>query len=78
MMVVMEGGFTQKDAFDVYCKWFKDRIGKRIYRRKTTCNCVCCQNIVKEGLIIRDEDHAEYLIDISTELGIEYSDKPLQ
>jgi hypothetical protein len=55
-------------------KWFTDRIGQRIYRDKTTCDCDVCNCVHKEGLIIIDEMHAIYLNDISFEMGIEYRD----
>lgn len=42
-------------------QWFLDRIGKTVYRDKSTCTCESCQKVLKEGLIIRDEQHARYL-----------------
>lgn len=45
-------------------KWFNDRIGKRVYRNLTSCGCLTCQRVYKEGLIIADETHASYLYDI--------------
>lgn len=57
-------------------KWFTDRIGKRIYRDKTTCNCETCTRGWKEGVIIRDEDHAIYLELEQHELDIDYRDNP--
>ena len=44
-------------------QWFIDRIGKRIYREKNVCNCEVCTAVHKEGLIITDEQHANYLYD---------------
>ena len=44
-------------------KWFIDRIGKRVYRSKTECNCVSCQQSYENGLIILDDMHAIYLFD---------------
>jgi hypothetical protein len=41
--------------------WFKDRIGKRIYRDATTCKCHTCNDIVENGMIIHDEFHADYI-----------------
>lgn len=45
-------------------QWFLDRIGKRVFRNKTSCECGVCANVSKKGLIISDEMHAEYLFDI--------------
>lgn len=55
-------------------QWFKDRIGTRVFRGKVSCECKSCTCIEKIGLIITDLDHAIYLNDISSELGIEYRD----
>lgn len=52
--------------------WFKKRQGKRIYRDKGTCNCKDCQEVVKNGLIITNEWHAEYLYDNQCEQGLKY------
>ena len=52
--------------------WFKKRIGKRLYRDKGTCNCKDCQEVEKNGLIINDEWHAEYLYDNQCEQGLKY------
>lgn len=45
-------------------KWFTDRIGKVVYRNKTTCDCDICNDGYNKGLLIRDEFHAEYVYDI--------------
>jgi len=44
-------------------KWFIDRIGKIVYRNKTSCRCETCDKVYKNGLIISDENHAIYLHD---------------
>jgi hypothetical protein len=70
-------------------QWFIDRIGKRIYRRAIeTCSCKFCSYpadfIIDDGKRkdgtqeLRRTFHAQYLFDCSRELGIEYSDKPLE
>lgn len=41
--------------------WFIDRIGKRVFRNDTGCECLECYNIVKSGFIIENCDMAEYL-----------------
>jgi len=45
-------------------EWFIKRIGKRIYRDKVGCNCKDCVANFEKGLIVIDEQHAEYLADI--------------
>jgi hypothetical protein len=55
-------------------QWFIDRIGKRIYREKNICDCEVCTKVYKEGLIITDEQHANYLYDCQ-ELDLIYYDK---
>lgn len=56
-------------------KWFENRIGKRIYRDKVSCNCETCNNVWKNGLIVADKEHAYYLEMISRDLNINYRDK---
>ncbi len=50
-------------------QWFIDRIGKRIYRDVSTCTCNTCKEIEENGLVIFDEQHADYLADIDEEFG---------
>lgn len=45
-------------------KWLIERIGKRVFRNKTTCPCAVCERVYQEGLVIADEGHAVYLSDI--------------
>lgn len=45
-------------------QWFIDRIGKRVYRNKTSCECQPCAEVYANGLIINDELHADYLCDL--------------
>ncbi len=42
-------------------KWFTDRIGKRIYRDDQGCKCETCADVLKNGLIILGQEHAEHL-----------------
>jgi hypothetical protein len=44
-------------------EWFTERIGKRIYRDDSGCPCGTCHQIIKEGFIVNDEDHAQYIFD---------------
>lgn len=57
--------------------WFKDRIGKRIFRTtKSSCGCVECLDVEKRGLKISTEDAARYLFDCAqNEMGMRYADK---
>ena len=55
-------------------QWFIDRIGKRVYRGQTSCQCESCKRIGKEGLIISDLMHAEYLYDVEGISQIESED----
>lgn len=64
----------EKD-FNKRLKWFQDRVGKIIYRGKTSCECEICDCVKNEGLIIMHDMHAIYLNDCSFELEIEYRDK---
>ena len=57
-------------------QWFKDRIGKRIYRYDVSCECEVCKAVGAHGLIIADDMHAHYLFDCEAELGIVYRDEP--
>lgn len=57
--------------------WFKERIGKRVYRTKSTCTCEICKNVFENGLIISDELHAHYLYDCQNELRLVYEDKKI-
>ena len=42
-------------------KWFINRINKRVFRDKTSCPCHTCEEIFKEGLIIGNATHADYI-----------------
>ena len=52
-------------------QWFVERIGKRIFRDKNNppCGCHTCNEIEKNGMIITDENHAQYLFDIQNEFA---------
>jgi hypothetical protein len=56
-------------------QWFIDRIGKRVYRDKNTCDCEICKIVFENGLIIKNEMHATYLYDVQHELQYIYSDE---
>lgn len=54
--------------------WFKERVGKRLYRTKSHCTCKVCYDVFHNGVIVQDELHAIYLFDCQTELGLFYFD----
>jgi hypothetical protein len=56
-------------------QWFKDRVGKKVYRTKSTCNCMVCYDVFMNGLVIADEFHANYLFDCQNELDLYYFDE---
>jgi hypothetical protein len=58
-----------------YLQWFIDRIGKRVFRDSVTCTCTVCTHVEKEGLIINDKEHADYLFNVQLDMGIHYYDK---
>lgn len=44
-------------------EWFISRISKKIWRNEFACKCETCTRIFKEGLVLRDRDHALYTFD---------------
>lgn len=56
-------------------QWFIERIGNRVWRKTNSCKCNDCARVVKNGLIISNKNHAIYLTDVSSEMGIKYYDK---
>lgn len=62
---------------NVTIDWFKERIGKRVYRKANTCNCGICEHVTNNGLIIADEQHAWYL-DAMAEGEKVYFDEPVK
>ncbi len=42
-------------------KWFRSNIGKRVYRDDNKCSCGVCKDVLENGLIITNEQHADYL-----------------
>jgi len=51
--------------------WFVERIGKTIYRNKTTCSCGVCQGVYERGLILADKFHASYVTDLTGQSNME-------
>jgi len=52
-------------------KWFRQRIGKVIYRNDNGCSCPACQDALKNGLVVNDEMHANYLYENECEYTAE-------
>lgn len=50
---------------------FKANIGKRLYRDNSLCLCPSCEDVFKNGVVVKDEEHAQYLFDIENEFGAE-------
>ncbi len=53
--------------------WFRERIGKVVYRNETSCKCEICKDVFLNGLIINDQFHADYLYDCEAEYTAEGS-----
>ena len=53
-------------------KWFVDKIGKRVWRTKSSCKCEHCKKVYEKGLKIHDDLHADYLYCIENEIGLKY------
>lgn len=45
-------------------QWFIDRIGKVVWRNKTTCECEPCERVYQNGLLLLDEQHATYISEL--------------
>jgi len=58
-------------------KWFINRIGKRIYRKPTSCSCESCMKVAEKGVVIIDWQHAVYMHTCHNEEGIKYFDNPV-
>lgn len=59
-------------------EWYKERIGKKVYRTASTCPCEVCKKVVEVGLYISDELHANYLYDCQNDLDLYYFDQPIK
>jgi len=56
-------------------EWFKAHVSQRVYRDKNECDsCETCDQVTKEGAVIQDDLHAEYLFNIQEDLDIHYYD----
>ena len=55
--------------------WFIKRIGQKLYRDRVSCGCASCLDGFKNGVLVHDRNHAEYLHTCQCEMGIEYRDR---
>jgi len=62
---------TTEEKYNQRLQWFKDRIGKRVFRPMTTCRCKTCEDAYLNGVEISDDGHAKYLMDIEGAYGQE-------
>lgn len=56
-------------------EWFISRVGKRVFRNESSCQCEACRKVGEVGLVINDHLHAQYLYDCQNELDLYYFDK---
>jgi hypothetical protein len=56
-------------------EWFKQRIGKKVYRKHNFCKCNSCLNVWENGIVIKDEMHADYLFMCEAEMNLNYFEK---
>lgn len=52
-------------------QFFRDRVGKRIYRNDNGCPCNVCEDVLKNGLVVTDIFHADYLFDTEIDYAME-------
>jgi hypothetical protein len=48
-------------------QWFISRIGRTVYRNNY-CDCLICQQIYEDGIVIKDRNHATYCHETECEL----------
>jgi hypothetical protein len=53
-------------------QWFRDRIGKRVFRGDNGCPCKICKERTDSGILIIDQSHADYLfmIESKSQMGL--------
>ena len=49
-----------QEKYEERKKWFSDRVGKIIFRSKTTCPCAVCESVYQNGLLIESKIHGDY------------------
>ena len=58
-------------------QWFKNRIGKKIYRLTEACHCKHCQKSFEDGFVLYSKTHADYVYCCQNEMGLKYADKKM-
>ena len=56
-----------QQKYEERAEWFKERIGKRVYRNKNGCSCKPCAKVYVNGLVIADSMHGSYMHDCEAE-----------
>ena len=59
-------------------EWFQQRIGYKVYRTNSGCQCEACTKVYKYGIVIKDIIQAKVLFDAQNDLGLFYFDKYVQ
>lgn len=54
------------ESYNKRKQWFLDRVGKKVYRDKSFCECSVCKRVEDNGVFISDSNHALYLLDIES------------
>lgn len=67
-IILMEEDYVMALMFD-----YEELVSWK-FRTKTYCPCDTCNNVYKYGLIIGDEDHADYLDLVANKLSLKYFD----
>lgn len=50
---------------------FISAVGLRVFRDNSLCLCPSCEDVFKNGIVVKDEQHAQYLFDIQNEFAAE-------
>lgn len=51
--------------------WFRSKVGKILFRNHNGCHCPICEDTVKNGVLVNDENHADYLYDTEVDYNID-------
>lgn len=52
--------------------WFVERIWKRVFLDDDGCSCSTCKDVVENGIVIFDENHASYMCDVQNDFWCEW------
>jgi glucokinase len=64
----------ESDKYILRERWFKDRVGKVVFRTRDSCHCAVCNDVYKNGIQITNQSHALSLHDCEMELNLRYFD----